>query len=140
MDAQTWVAIIVILICGGGVSVAAWEVVRALDGRRGTLTRTPPKRRIPKAVQEEIDQTPEWWDREFRRLQGLPEPQPVTRFPGRSEGEWIEDLRLCLAFGLDPRDPGSRVVDSKPPTVAELGYQPTVAQLAAFAEEEERND
>lgn len=30
---------------------------------------------IPKSIQDEIDQTPEWWDREFRKLSGEPEPR-----------------------------------------------------------------
>lgn len=32
-------------------------------------------KRIPREIQAEIDVTPEWWDAQFRKLQGLPTPQ-----------------------------------------------------------------
>lgn len=42
-----------------------------------------PRRAIPREVQEEIDVTQEWWDREFARLEGKP-PPPRYRFESRN--------------------------------------------------------
>lgn len=39
---------------------------------------------IAPEIREEIEQTPDWWDREFRRLSGIPEP--VT--PATSTVNW----------------------------------------------------
>lgn len=53
-------------------------------GTNRLLARNKQRRAIPPEVQDEIDQSPEWWDREFRKLSGIPEP--VT--PATSTVNW----------------------------------------------------
>lgn len=61
-----------------------------------------PRKTVPSEIRAEIDQTPEWWDREFRRLSGVPEP--TTPY-----GLWVPDASARYQF-----------VDMQPPTTEEL--------------------
>lgn len=93
------------------------------------------RKSIPRAVQEEIDQTPEWWDREFRRLQGLSEPSKIqtspsgigyipTRGPRGGAGNlgvtWLNGGEYVMDMTLTSTHPMAYMVDNLPPSMAEL--------------------
>ena len=60
-----WLIVVGVIVIDGTIfHLAGWELDRDID---------KPKQ-IPTEIQAEIDQTSEWWDREFRKLAGQPEP------------------------------------------------------------------
>lgn len=66
------------------------------------------RRAIPADVQDEIDQSAEWWDREFRKLSGIPEP--------------VTPASTTLNWGLwfPQEDQPYRFADLVAPTTAEI--------------------
>lgn len=75
-----------------------------------------PKRAIDPAVQAEIEQTMEWWDREFRKLSGEPEPRkPHLNGAERVWTEWA--LKQAINAGDT-----YRVAEFSAPTTAELNF------------------
>lgn len=51
--------------------------------------------RIPREIQAEIDVSPEWWDAQFRKLQGLPETPKTV----------VGDLQFSIKHLIDPKPP-----------------------------------
>lgn len=72
------------LISGGILVLIAASEVNFRRWRRSIREPISPE------IQAEIDQTPEWWDREFRRLQGIPEPKALTT----ADWSWEMEYRI----------------------------------------------
>lgn len=102
-------------------------------------------KRIPREIQAEIDVTPEWWDAQFRKLQGLPTPRETT----------YGDFRRWAEAGIQEVTDGDltfsmkHLIDPKPPTLEEIwtpaegsGYDLTVdlASMMSALEEAKTND
>lgn len=68
------------------------------------------KKTISYSVRQELDQTPEWWDNEFRKLQGLPSLEYERMAQAGISEVWDGDLHFSFKHLIDP----------KPPTVAEI--------------------
>lgn len=94
-----WIFVLGCLSVSGGTALYTYR--RHFKERR---------KAIPYTIQSEIDQTPEWWDNEFRRLQGLPTHEHERLAQAGITEVWDGDLLFSLRH----------LVDIKPPTVSEL--------------------
>lgn len=70
---------------------------------------------IPEDIRAEIDVTPEWWNAQFRKLQGL--PAEVTW------GRRVEERMSNISWNDTPYH-FFQLLDPKPPTLAEI-WTPT---------------
>lgn len=111
--------ILFIIVCALSAPVTyllGVEIPSRLDERRAIANQQDPW------VQAEIDQTPEWWDREFRRLSGEPEP---VKWGSALEREMAKmaalvDVRLKVAEEVKKSYSPSVWKEIQAPTVSEI--------------------
>lgn len=103
--------------------MGVYRLIIWVEGRKDLSSRDikfERPRKITPEIQAEIDQTPEWWDREFRKLSG--EPEPVKS--DLTGGEWKLHLAQMIKYQQSELEritnPQHQFVDPEPPTTSEF--------------------
>lgn len=103
---------VILVSCLGASGLGAYVWIRVKNPRVF--------KKIPREIQAEIDATPEWWDAQFRKLQGLPgiQKSPLGDFRRWAESgiQQVTDGNMTFSMG--------HLIDPKPPTLEEI-WTPT---------------
>lgn len=111
LNVLLWILMIVMIGTSGVLFV-----MTCIDFRREVRASRRVESHLDPAIRGEIEQTMEWWDREFRKLSGEPEPRkPHLNGAERVWTEWA--LKQAINAGDT-----YRVAEFSAPTTAELNF------------------